>query len=130
MHEVSICRALLQQVETIAREADAVQVRQVRLCIGPLSCVVPELLERAFPEVSHGTLAQGAVLDIVLPPLRLRCLSCGAESLGKPEDLTCRSCGSWQTHLLSGDQLVLESVGLVARSDLQGARSEPEGTHV
>ena len=49
MHELSICNALLDQVERIAAERGAHSVAKIVLRIGPLSGVEPELLRNAYP---------------------------------------------------------------------------------
>ena len=48
MHELSICQALLDQVENVARDHGARRVSRVALRIGALSGIEPELLEHAF----------------------------------------------------------------------------------
>ena len=62
MHELAICQALIEQVEAVAREQDAVQVVQVRIGIGPLSGVEPQLLEQAFQLARAGSIATTASL--------------------------------------------------------------------
>ena len=47
MHELSVCLALMQQVERVCREHSARRVALIRLQVGPLSGVEPPLLERA-----------------------------------------------------------------------------------
>jgi hydrogenase nickel incorporation protein HypA/HybF len=118
MHELSICQALLDQVEDIARREDAVRVDVIRLHLGPLSGVVPDLLAQAFTVARAGTMAEDAELAIESLPIRIRCIECGAQSEAAPNRLLCGACGGYRTQLLSGDELVLASVELV--------RAEPE----
>ena len=42
MHELSVCQALIGQVEVIAEEENAAQVVTIHLGIGPLSGVEPQ----------------------------------------------------------------------------------------
>ena len=60
MHELSVCNALISQVEAIAREHGAGRVESITLQLGALSGVEPPLLERAYPLAAAGTLADGA----------------------------------------------------------------------
>jgi hydrogenase nickel incorporation protein HypA/HybF len=108
----------LDQVEDIARREDAVRVDVIRLHLGPLSGVVPELLAQAFSVARAGTMAEDAELAIESLPIRIRCSECGVESEAAPNRLLCDACGGYRTQLLSGDELVLASVELV--------RAEPE----
>lgn len=116
MHELSICRALITQVEDIARQR-AGQVRRVRLGIGPLSGVEPQLLEEAYPLACAGSCAEGSQLTIEHMAIRVRCRGCGAESEAAPNRLTCGTCGDWHTDLLSGDELLLLSIELEMQDD-------------
>ena len=48
MHELSVCQALVDQLEALGKEQQAVRVVKLLVGIGPLSGVEPPLLERAF----------------------------------------------------------------------------------
>lgn len=111
MHELSLCRALLKLVEPIARQ-HAAPVSRVVLRIGPLSGADPALLRHAFPQAAAGTCADGAMLELLLAPLRVRCLQCGAEGDAAVNRLDCAICGATRTQLLSGDELDLLRVEL------------------
>ncbi len=49
MHELSLCRALITQVEAVAHEHGVRAVRRVRIRVGALCGAEPSLLEHAFP---------------------------------------------------------------------------------
>jgi hydrogenase nickel incorporation protein HypA/HybF len=112
MHELSLCQALLAQVEQVAQDHQAHRVDKVVLRIGPLSGVEPRLLQDAFPIARAGTVAADAELLIEELPLTVRCQSCGAETAAQPNRLICGACGDWHTQLISGDELLLASVEL------------------
>lgn len=112
MHELSVCQALLAQVEQVARDNAAHSVDKVVLRIGPLSGVEPRLLQDAFPIARAGTVAAAAELVIEELPLTVHCQSCGAETAATPNRLVCGACGDWHTQLISGDELLLASVEL------------------
>lgn len=114
MHEGALCAALLARVDGVARAEGALRVSRVRLRVGPLAGVEPELLARAFALARAGTLAADAELAIEMAPVRVRCGDCGAESGAGPRHLRCGACGSPVTQLLSGDELLLAGVDLVA----------------
>lgn len=112
MHELSVCQALVAQVVSIAQEHSAHAVTAIRLRIGPLSGVEPDLLERAYPLAAADTVAARARLDIEAAPVRVACTVCGAESEARPNALACRHCGAWRTRLIAGDEMLLASVEL------------------
>jgi len=113
VHELSICQALIEQVEVVAREEGALQVRQVRVGIGPLAGVEPLLLEQAFLIAREESIAATAELVIETLPIRVHCNSCGQETAAQVANLACGNCGDWHTRLVSGDELLLTQVELV-----------------
>jgi hydrogenase nickel incorporation protein HypA/HybF len=112
MHELSVCQAMMAQVEEIAAREGASAVSAIVVRIGPLSGVVPDLLQQAFTIARAGTLATAAELITELQPIRIRCLECDAESEVQPNRLLCGACGSYRTQVISGDELLLASVEL------------------
>ncbi len=113
MHELSICQALLNQVEALVRQHGARAARRVTVRVGALSGVVPELLARAFLLARAGTRACDAELIIEYAPVRVRCERCDAQSEASANNLRCAACGDWHTKLVSGDELVLVSVEMI-----------------
>ena len=112
MHELSLCQGLIQQVDKLAEQHRAHAVSMIKLSIGPLSGVDPQLLAQAFPLAAAGSVAENATLEIDVAPVRIRCRRCHAESEASANRLLCGVCGHWQTTLLSGDELLLSSVEL------------------
>lgn len=112
MHELAICQSLIQQLNEIASEHPASRIAAVHLQIGPLSGVEPRLLQEAFPIASAGTVADGAELNFQNSPVRIRCPECGNEQASNSNQLSCESCGNWQTELISGDEMILQRVEL------------------
>lgn len=112
MHELAVCQALLKQVEEIAARENAKEVTRILLRVGPLSGVVPELLEQAFTIARAGTIAEHADLISEPQPVKVRCHQCGAESEASLNRLICASCGDYRTQLIAGDELLLASLEL------------------
>jgi hydrogenase nickel incorporation protein HypA/HybF len=112
MHELAVCQALVQQVSDIARQQGAQVATLIRIKVGPLSGVVPELLASAFPLAAAGSAAERADLQIEEAAIRVRCQTCHAETDALPNRMLCGKCGDWHTQLIGGDELMLESVEL------------------
>ena len=113
MHELSVCRALVTQVEELARREMAQQVGRVQVGVGPLSGVEPQLLLHAYPLVTAGTLAEGSELVVEDRPVRVHCPQCKKDSDASSSCLICTHCGDWRTTLISGDELMLMQVEFV-----------------
>jgi hydrogenase nickel incorporation protein HypA/HybF len=114
MHELSVCQALIGQVERVARENDARRVVSIVIAVGPLSGVEAGLLEHAYPIAAAGTVAEHARLEIEVVPVRVRCRKCGDESAAQPNRLLCASCGDWQVHVTAGEEMLLKRVEIEA----------------
>lgn len=112
MHELSICQALIHQVEQLCVQHQAQRVTHIVVRVGALSGVEADLLHNAFSIACAGTVAAEATLDLQTQPIRVRCRVCGAETEASANRLLCGVCASWQTNLLSGDELLLASVEL------------------
>lgn len=112
MHELSVCIALLEQVQQIARERDAMSVASITLKIGPLSGVEAELLRNAYPLAAAGTVAEHAELIIEEAEVIVSCSQCGKESKVVPNRLLCGHCGDFRTRIISGDDMILQRLEL------------------
>jgi len=114
MHELSISKAMLDQVAAVAARQGASHVREIRLRLGPLCGVEPALLHAAYLQSRAATPAAHAELVIVEMPVRIRCRRCGSvgDAGMRPLRLTCGACASADVQMLSGDEMLLESVEL------------------
>jgi hydrogenase nickel incorporation protein HypA/HybF len=114
MHELSISNAMLEQVALVVVRHGARGVSEITLRLGPLSGVEPALLRAAYMQSRIDTLAADAELVIVDAPVRILCRRCAAVSdiTCRPLRLMCGACGSEDTQLLGGDEMLLESIEL------------------
>jgi hydrogenase nickel incorporation protein HypA/HybF len=119
VHELAVAQALVDQVDTVIDRHAASQDQHaawraslIRVRIGPLAGVVPELLASAFPLAAAGRRMQHAALEFAHAPIRVHCQTCGAETDAAMNRLLCGACGDWHTRIVSGDELLLESVEL------------------
>jgi hydrogenase nickel incorporation protein HypA/HybF len=112
MHELSVCQALVRQLERVSAGNGGGRVERAVLRIGPLSGIEVPLLERAFPLAAAGTLAEGAALVIEPVPAKVRCSECDAESEVAVNRMVCGACGSYRCRLVCGDEMLLQTVEL------------------
>jgi hydrogenase nickel incorporation protein HypA/HybF len=109
VHEYSLVRALVDKVEQEARAHHATAVTCLRVRLGALAGVEPELLASAFTLCREGLLA-GAALEIRNVAAAWACPRCdGAVPAGAV--LRCAACGL-PARLVSGDELLLEQIEL------------------
>jgi hydrogenase nickel incorporation protein HypA/HybF len=110
MHERSIVRALLRQVQQIAIENSAGRVLSIRVHIGEFSGVEPELLASAYDELVEDTPLCGAALDLQRVPLEAVCDQCGNRFRVERFSFQCTRCGNRHLTLRGGEEMLLDSV--------------------
>jgi len=77
MHEMALCESMLQILEAQGQAQGFYRVKRVRLEVGALSCVEEGALRFHFEVVSRGSLAEGAVLELIPVPGQGWCRPCG-----------------------------------------------------
>ena len=113
MHEASLCDALFDQVDRALVAHRGARVRVIRVALGELAGVDPELFRLAFDALRVDR-HPGAELDLTLVPATWRCPTCRAER-APDAPLACPTC---QTPLAleAGGDLTLERLELEVRS--------------
>ncbi len=112
MHEMSLAESVLQIIEESARAQNFRRVRCVVLEIGKLSAVEPDAMRFCFDSVMRGTLAEGAVLQIVETPGTGRCLACGSIMAMQEQYGLCPSCGSPRLQITAGNQMRVKDLSV------------------
>lgn len=110
MHEYSILRALLDRVEAEAQAHHASAVRRIRVRIGELAGVDPELLRSAYSLLRERSICQDADLEICTMEARWECVRC-TRQIAPGEILRCPECAT-PARLASGDEIVLEQIAM------------------
>jgi hydrogenase nickel insertion protein HypA len=111
MHEASIAQALLDTAVAALPKAGA-RITKITIVAGPFSGVEKESLTFYFTQISRGTPAHDAILEIKSQPARLVCKQCantiaytGQENL----EMKCPQC-SGPNKLEGGNDLYLDSI--------------------
>jgi len=115
MHEYSLIRGLLSQVEGLRTQYQADRVTSIRLIIGEFSGVEADLLQSAFDDLSQGTSIAGADLAIQTTSLSGRCEDCDSVFLIEKYRFRCPHCDSTLVTIQQGEELLLETVTFANR---------------
>jgi hydrogenase nickel incorporation protein HypA/HybF len=107
VHEYSLIRAMVDQVEQHARAQNATAVSRLAVRIGAMSGVEPELFASAFTLCREGILAETA-LEIRRSEAVWACPKC-AVAIPVGGVLRCRACDA-PAKLVSGDEILLEQI--------------------
>ena len=111
MHELAICQALMNQIETIATERNASHVVSIVIGMGPLSGVEPLLLRSAFKRLAQDRTVADASLELEEVSLLAACNPCQCEFEVRKFVFRCPKCGG-NVRVIRGDELQLVSVSL------------------
>ena len=105
MHELYVTKNIHQIVLKHAIKSNVHKVLSVNLEIGALSDLESEWIQRYFDKLNHGTVVEGAKLNIISVPAIFQCNHCHQSfeiySLLE-EDLSCKECLSKEVNLVSG----------------------------
>ena len=114
MHELGIVMNVLEQVDAVAAENSAEKVLKVTMEVGEVSSIVPELFIDAFNWAKKKTaFLQEADLEMIIIEGRTYCQSCGETYKTTDHGKQCPHCGSFETYLLTGDQVVIKDITAV-----------------
>ncbi len=111
MHEYSLVGALVRRVEEEARRREATAIHALRVSLGELSGVDPELFRTAYETFRGGTLCAGAELELWVVPATWSCPRCGVE-IRRGMVLRCGPCGEPARLSEKADALLLESIDM------------------
>jgi hydrogenase nickel incorporation protein HypA/HybF len=112
MHEMSLVRSLMAQVEQLVTSNGGGTLRRARVQIGPLSGVEPALMASAWEQLCAAGGLAGATLEIEEVPLVARCRNCDLPFQPVRFRFRCPACGRAETEIVSGDGIILHSIAL------------------
>ena len=105
MHEMALAEGILRIIEDHAATRSIQRILRVRVEIGRLAGVEVDALQFCFDAVMHGSVAAGAVLEIVDSPGQGWCLDC---ALTVPVDALyapCPRCGGHRVQASGGMEM-------------------------
>ena len=105
MHEMSLTEGVIAIIEDAAKAQGFRRVKSVVLEIGQLSHASPEAMAFCFEAVSHGTIAEGARLEILRPPGEGWCMDCSRTVAMSERYGACPLCGQFRLHLTAGESM-------------------------
>ena len=110
MHEIHLAESLLLEIKAQAKAKGLSKVEKVKLRVGEMHMVKEEELKFAFEMIGKGSIMDGAELEIEITKLSARCSNCGREIIEKTLKLDCPNCGSPHMEIVSGKELLVESI--------------------
>lgn len=110
MHEIRIAEDLAGIVLEAAAKEKLRKVTGIKISFGQLVQIVPEIFEFAFRETVKDSVAQDALLEIEIIPVRMNCSKCGADFRVEDNIYKCVKCGSVDLEIINGKELFIKSL--------------------
>ncbi|HFB2047903.1 MAG: hydrogenase maturation nickel metallochaperone HypA [Hyphomicrobiaceae bacterium] len=113
MHEMSLCEGIREVIETQVAAHSITKINTVRLEIGCFASVDKHALAFAFDVVMHGSIADGAKLEIIDIPGRAMCFNCAKEVELDDRLNPCPLCGSGRLVPTGGGEIRVKDLEVV-----------------
>lgn len=110
MHELSVTQSITKIVEDEAKKNNVSKVLSIKLIVGQLSGVMPQLIQDYFELVAMGTVVEGAKLIVERIPAAIECSECGETSEIDRMRLRCPKCSSIEVKIVRGKEFYIESM--------------------
>ena len=110
MHELWLCKSILEILTQKALEKKCTRVKQIVLEIGQLAAIDKAALIFSFNIATEGTLAENARLQIIDIPAEAFCESCQKTGPVQQYYDACQSCGAHALNITQGEELRVQSM--------------------
>ena len=107
MHELSVASAVLN---TAVKHAQGRRVKHICVQAGALRQVVPESLRFYWEIVARDSECEGATLELIEVPVRLRCRDCDREWTPELPVFRCPGCGGAGVEVAAGEELSVDYI--------------------
>lgn len=110
MHELWLCKSILEIIKQNAVKKNCLRVTKIVLEIGQLAAVEKDSLIFSFNVITEGTVAENAELQIINIPGEAFCESCQKKVPLRQYYDECHSCGSHSLTVTQGEELRVKSM--------------------
>jgi len=117
MHEFSLVRALLSQVQELVADQPAGAVLEIHLECGPWSGIEPALVYSAFDQLRRDSPLGHAQLLVKSVPLAAACQDCGEVFEPPVFCFRCPACDSTATQVIRGEGVILDRIVMADTSE-------------
>ena len=110
MHEFSLVKALLEQVQGIRQARGMDRVVSIDVSVGEMAGVETELFREAYDLLVPAIDSWKAKLTVTELPLEARCRVCGGTFRVARLRFICPACGAADVAVVQGDAVILQRV--------------------
>jgi len=110
MHETALAQNIIDIAQETGRTHPEATIKTVRVIIGEMIAIVPELLHHAYDSLVSNTPLCQSKLDIKIIPVSAECMHC-RRSFGVQEfEFSCPYCHSNRITVKSGNEFYIEEL--------------------
>lgn len=110
MHELSLCKNIIEIVEEQSKNRSVKKVKAISLEIGQLALIEKSALRFSFELLAKGTIADGAILHITDVPAKGLCDYCQVFVTIQQRFDPCIHCGNFSLKIIQGDELRIKTM--------------------
>ena len=111
MHESSIARAILDKSNDVKNKENMKNIKSVKILVGKLHSIVTDVLVNLYDIMkSFYNGFENSVLIIEERNVKIRCKGCSAISTLDSPFFLCPLCGSNDTELIEGNEMLILSI--------------------
>jgi len=110
MHELGIAEEMLKIALEYAAKNHAARITAFNVEIGAAADESEDSLRFHLENLTRGTIAEGARIEIARVPATVKCLDCGNEFAWESPDEPCPRCSSSRIRALPQDEFRLVSI--------------------
>jgi hydrogenase nickel incorporation protein HypA/HybF len=114
MHELGVVFHCIKEINEIAAENKVKHINRVTVQIGEVSTVIPYYFEDCWNwAVKKETVLKDAKLVVEIIPAVTHCEHCNQNYPTVQHGKTCPHCGSGDTYLLTGNEILIKEIEVV-----------------
>ncbi len=118
MHELGIVMHVVDSIESTAKELGVEKVTKLRMEIGEVSTVVPELFTDAFDWAKKRTqYLKDCDLELIIIQGISYCRTCRKTYETTKYARQCPFCGSYDTYLVTGNEITIKDIQVIGGPD-------------
>lgn len=110
MHETSIAQNIIDIVNETLKAQPETRVKTVRVSIGEMIAIVPELLHHAYASLTSDTQLDNSTLDITVISISAICHSCHKEFGLNEYEFLCPHCQSANIEVKAGNEFYVKEL--------------------
>ncbi|MCD8285762.1 MAG: hydrogenase maturation nickel metallochaperone HypA, partial [Clostridia bacterium] len=127
MHELGIVMHVVDSIESTAKELGVEKVTKLRMEVGEVSTVVPELFTDAFDWAKKRTqYMQECDLELIIIQGISYCRACRKTYETTKYAKQCPFCGSYDTYLVTGNEITIKDIQVIGGPDSEPDEPDPE----